>query len=190
MRPTKNSIAFAGSLAAVVLAAPASADPIEMSEQPHHVTTATITIDAPPAQIYALATDYAHWQANLTDVRSVKVERGGRDDARVRFRSRALQHEVVVQFDNVADHEIRFRGVEGPPGGRASGTYFLEPLDGGRRTRIVASLYLEVVGLPGWFVSDSKLRGLREAKLRADLTDLARAFAQRAPHGESPTAMR
>ena len=186
----KNSIALAGSVAAVAFAAQTSADPIEMSEQPHHVTTATITVDAPPAQIYALATDYARWPAILGDVRSVKVERGGRDDARVRFRSRALQHEVVVQFDNLADHELRFRGVEGPPGGRASGTYFLEPVDGGRRTRIVASLYLEVVGLPGWFVSDSKLRGMREAKLRADLTDVARAFARQAPHGEPPSAMR
>jgi hypothetical protein len=39
-------------------------------------------------------------------------------------------------------------------------------------------LFLDVVGPAGVFVTDSKLRRMREAKLRADLTDVAAAAAR------------
>lgn len=151
---------------------------VTMVERPHHTTEATIVVDAPPERIYELCTDYAHWKTVFHDIESVKVERGDRDHARVRFRSHALEHEVTVQFDNIPGRAIRFQGVDGPPGGRASGSYTLTPIDGGRRTRVDARLYMDVVGPVGWFVSDSKVRAMREAKLRADLGDVARVFAQ------------
>jgi uncharacterized membrane protein len=157
---------------------------ISLATRPGHITEATVVVDAPPAQVYALVTDYARWPSILSDVRSVKVERGGRNDARVRFRSHALENEVTVQFNNVPGHAIRFKGVKGPPGGRASGSYVLEPVEGGRRTRVVASLYMDVVGVPSVFVSDSKIARMREAKLRADLTDLVRLL------GRDPAASR
>jgi uncharacterized protein YndB with AHSA1/START domain len=152
---------------------------ITLREAPHHTTEATLTVDAPPAEVYALITDYASWPQFSTDATEVKVQRGGRRDGRVRFHSRALDHTVTIQFDNEPDRVVKFVGVEGPPGGRASGTYVLEPIDGGQRTRIHASLYLDVVGVTGVFVSDSKLRGMREAKLRADGNDLSQHFASR-----------
>jgi len=161
---------------------------IGLHERPHHTTEATITVDASPAEIYAVVTDYASWTNFLSDVSAVKVERGGRRDARVRFHSHAIDHTVTVQFDNVPDRVIRFTGVEGPPGGRASGSYLLEPIDGGRRTRVTASLYLDVVGLGSLFVSDAKLRGVREAKLRADLTDLAQHLTPRRAQGAGAPA--
>jgi uncharacterized membrane protein len=147
---------------------------ISMREAPGQTTEATLDVDAPPAQIYALVTDYAHWPQILGDVRSVKVERGGSRDARVKFRSEILDHTVTVQFNNVPDRSINFVGVEGPPGGRARGSYVLEPLDGGRRTRVHATFYLDVVGPTSIFVRGGKLRKMREGKLRADLTDVAR----------------
>jgi carbon monoxide dehydrogenase subunit G len=152
---------------------------ISLREAPHRTTEATLEVDASPTAVYALVTDYARWSSTLSDVTSVKVERGGPRDARVRFHSRALGHTVTVQFDNEPDHVIRFVGVEGPPGGRANGTYTLEPIDGGRRTRVIASLHLDVVGPAGWVMSDAKLRTMREAKLRADLEDVARHVTQR-----------
>src|SRR5207237_3739843 len=132
-----------------------------------------------PAEIYALVTDYANWPRILGDVRSVRVEGGTRRDARVRFRSQVLEHEVTVQFDNDPDRAIRFTGIKGPPGGRAGGSYVLEPLDGGRRTRVIASLYLDVVGVVGVFVSGKKLEHMRRAKLQADMTDVMRVLARR-----------
>jgi uncharacterized membrane protein len=151
---------------------------ISLQEMPGHTTEATVDVDAPPAVVYALVTDYARWPQLLGDVRSVKVERGGPRDARVKFRSEILDHTVTVLFDNDPDRSIKFIGVEGPPGGRARGSYLLEPIDGGRRTRVHASLFLDVVGPAGVFVTDSKLRRMREAKLRADLTDVAAAAAR------------
>lgn len=151
---------------------------ISLQEMPGHTTEATLEVDAPPAVVYALVTDYARWPQLLGDVRSVKVERGGPRDARVRFRSEVLDHTVTVQFDNDPGRAIKFVGVEGPPGGRARGSYVLEPIDNGHRTRVHASFYLDVVGAAGVFVSDSKLRHMREAKLRADLTDVAGAAAR------------
>jgi len=161
---------------------------LTLREAPHHTTEGTITVDATPAEVYALVTDYAGWPSVLSDVTSVKVERGGRRDARVRFHSRALDHTVTIQFDNQPDRVVRFVGVEGPPGGRARGAYVLEPLDGGRRTKVTASLYLDVVGIGSLFVSDAKLRGAREAKLRADLNDVARRLTRRAQAASPPAA--
>jgi len=158
----------------MALFAQARADSVSMRETGSHDTEATITVDAPPAQVYALVTGYDLWPVTLSDVRSVKVERGDRDHARVRFHSQVLDHDVTVELDNIPDREIQFVGVEGPPGGRARGTYVLEPVDGGRRTHIVATLHLELVGMPRLFVSEGKIRSLRQAKLRADLRDLSR----------------
>lgn len=162
----------------MALASEVLADPIALREAGDHLTEATVTIDATPAEIYAVVTDYPRWQAIFSDVSSLKVERGTREDARVRFHSKVFDHDVTVQFANQPDHQIRFEGVKGPPGGRARGTYLLEPVAGGK-TRVVATLYLDVVGLPGVFVSGGKLRHMREVKLRTDITDVMRAVAQR-----------
>lgn len=163
----------------MTLASEAFADPVAIREVRDHTTEATVTVDATPSEIYAMVTDYARWPAILSDVRSVKVESGTPDNARVRFRSNILGYEVTLQFDNERDRAIRFRGIKGPPGGRASGTYVLEPIDGGRRTRVTATLYLDVVGIPSLFAGGAKLRGMREAKLRADMTDVSRVLEQR-----------
>ncbi len=158
--------------AAMIATAPAFADEIAVVERPGHWTEATVTVDATPEQVYALATDYANWRQTFSDIRSVTVESGGRDDARVRFTSRTLEHTVVVKFDNLPDRALRFVGVKGPPGGRAKGEYVLEPVDGGKRTRITGRLMLDVVGIPAIFVRDSTVRSMRQAKLRRDLGDL------------------
>jgi hypothetical protein len=155
----------------------ARAEPIAIREAGDHVTEATVVVDATPSEIYAVVTDYAHWPAILSDVRSVKIERGGRDDARLRFHSKVFERDVTVQFDNRPDREVKFVGVKGPPGGRAGGAYVLEPLEGGR-ARVVASLYLDAVGVARMFVTDAKLRVMREAKLRADMTDVVRRLAE------------
>jgi uncharacterized protein YndB with AHSA1/START domain len=160
----------------MTLAASAHADAIAMSEKPNHTTEATITVDASPDQVYRAVTDYAQWTSLLSDVMSAHVESGGREDARVKFRSRVLGHEFTIAFANVPDRQISFRGVQGPPGGRATGTYTLFPIDGGKRTRVVADLYLDVVGPAGWVVRDSKTRDMRHAKLERDLADVEAHF--------------
>lgn len=160
---------------AILLHATSAADVI-IIERGDHWTEGAVTIDASPAEVYALATDYARWRETFSDIEWLKVERGGRDDARVRFRSRAIGHTVTVQFSNIPDRAIRFVGVEGPPGGSAKGEYTIKPLDGGKRSYVSARLYMDVDGVPAMFVTERRVRGYRQAKLRADLGDLARRF--------------
>ncbi|HSD90867.1 MAG TPA: SRPBCC family protein [Kofleriaceae bacterium] len=163
-------------LAAVATGSNARADQLSITEKPGHVTEGVVTVDASPSQVYALVTDYRNWRSVFSDVQSVSVQSGGQRDATVRFRSHALQHEVTVRFDNVPDLLIRFKGIHGPPGGRASGSFELTPLAGGTRTLVRGRLYMDVVGLPSLFISDSRIRSMREAKLRADMTDVLRRF--------------
>ena len=164
-------------IAVLALCSIAKAGPTDraaISEASKTVSKATITVDAPPGDVYVLITDYAQWRKFLTDVTYVKVETGGRRDARVRMESRALEHKVTIAFDNDPDKAVRFKLVDGPPGARATGEYLLVGIDGGKRTRIDATLYMDVVGVTGIFVTDKKIRKMRQAKLRTDLEDVAR----------------
>lgn len=168
------------------LVADAAGEGVSMSEKPGHTTAASVVVNAPPAQVYAAATDYARWPQLLHDIQWVKVEAGGPGDARVRFRSTTLGHEIAVKFDNVPGRSIRFHGVDAPPGARAKGDYELVAIDGGAHTRIDATLYLDVVGAPGLFIRDSTLRNMRRNKLRADLGDVAARFATTSASAAAP----
>src|SRR5690606_24342015 len=99
-------------------------------------TEASVIVDATPHEIYVLVTDYASWPRVFSDVLSVKVEAGGRENARVRFRSRVFDSTVAVRFENVPDHSITFVGVKGPPGSEARGSYVLTPIGDGSRTLV------------------------------------------------------
>ncbi len=177
-------------LGVVTAASPAGADGVVLTQKgDHHTTEGEVTVDATPDQVYAFATDYAHWEQQYSDAHDVKVEPGAtREHARVWFDSRAIGHRVLVELDNVPGRTIRFRGIKGPPGGVAHGEYRFEPVDGGKRTRIVADLYLDIQGPVGWFVSDARTRKIREAKLRADLADTVRYFARPVASREPPAA--
>jgi uncharacterized membrane protein len=167
-----------GIAAVLAVATNAFADGVQMTEKPRHITEARLVIDASPDEIYAVVTTYQNWPTILSDIRSVIVEGGDREHARVRFKSRAIGRTVTVQFNNEPGRSITFRGVKGPPGGRAAGSYALTPIDGGKRTQVVAQLYMDVVGAPGLFVRNSEIREMRRAKLHADLRDIAIHFAR------------
>jgi ribosome-associated toxin RatA of RatAB toxin-antitoxin module len=184
----KLALQLAATAGALTVVAEAGSAQIPLQDKPGHVTEATVILDATPAEIYALVTDYANWTDHLTDVRAVHVESPGREGARVRFRSTALQHEVTVQFANEPNRLIKFEGIKGPPGARAHGTYTLEPIDNGTRTKVVASLYIDVVGAPGMFVSDNKTKRMRHDKLQADLSDTMQAFPKRSQPTAAPQA--
>ncbi|HEU4614538.1 MAG TPA: SRPBCC family protein [Kofleriaceae bacterium] len=173
-------LGIGASLVLSLVAAEARADEVQLVDRPDHVTEAHVIVNASPAQIYDVVTSYASWPSVFSDIRSVKVERGGREDAEVTFRSRALHdQQVTVKFANVPGRAVRFRGIKGPPGGSARGEYVMTPIDGGKRTRVDAMLYMDVSGLPSLFVRESTVRGMRRAKLHADLADLNAHFARR-----------
>ena len=159
------------------IAASAHAEPVVVTEQPDHTTQATITVDASPEEVYRVATDYAHWPTVLGDVTALTIQRGGRRDARVKFRSKALGNVVSIQCDNEPDRAIKFRGVDGPPGSHAAGEYRLEPIADGR-TRITATFKLHASGIARLFIKGSTVDRMRRAKVESDLGDLARWFAR------------
>jgi uncharacterized membrane protein len=175
-----KELAISASLVLAAVTSDAAAQGVQLVERPGHVTEARVVVDASPSEIYALVTSYGNWPAIFSDVASVEVRSGDRQHARVRFRSRALGTTVTVAFDNVPGRAIRFHGIEGPPGGRADGEYDLVPLADGR-THVVARLYMDVVGAPGLFVRDARIRDMRRTKLRADMEDVARFFARKPP---------
>lgn len=161
-----------------VLATIALASQLTITEKPGHISEAIATVDASPAEVYAYVTSYENWTLMFSDVAWATVKSGGTVDARVRFHSHALGQTVTIAFNNIPDRLIRFRGIDGPPGGRAAGTYELSPLPDGR-TLVTARLYMDVVGVTGVFVSNAKIRRMRAQKLRADMTDVIHHFPPR-----------
>ena len=171
-----TGIRLAAIVAGLVHVVEARADNVLLSELPNHVTAGSVTIDAPPAEVYREVTDYAHWPGLLHDVEWVRLESGGPRDAKLWMHSRIFGHDLLLQFDNEPDRAIRFRGIAGPPGTHAHGEYVLEPIDGGAHTRVEAKLYVDVTGIASLVMRDAKVRAMRRNKLRADLADTARRF--------------
>lgn len=156
------------------LATPAEAQSIALRELGEHRTEAVVELDAPPGRVYDLLSDYQAWRTIFRDIVALDVLSGGRDDAKVRMKSRVLGQTVTVQFRNTPGVVTRFVLVDGPPGARGNGTIELTPLAGGSRTRVRAVLFMDAVGFPGLFMTEGRLRKMRQAKLRGDLEDLAR----------------
>lgn len=163
-------------LALMAVSSIAVGEGLTMRELPGHITEGVVILNAPPDVVYAHAIAYESWATQLSDIRAVRWESGDRDHARVRFRSESFDQSITVQFDNIPGRVIRFHSVKAPPGGRASGVYTLTPIDGGTRTRIVARLYMDVVGPPRLLFSEHKIRAMRHAKLAVDLRDTQRWF--------------
>jgi hypothetical protein len=159
---------------AALATADAHAQAVVVSEIGNHTSEVTVVLAAPAHDIYQLVTDYANWPLLFSDVEFAQHKSGGRENARVRFRSRILDMPVTVDFDNIPDRAVRFVGRKGPPGGKAHGEYLFEPIGDGSRTRVTARLYLNVTGPAGWFVRDKTIRKMRRAKLAADMNDAIR----------------
>jgi uncharacterized membrane protein len=166
---------------AVFHAAPVAAQGVTLRERSADVTEATTIVDATPQQVYDLTTNYRLWPQLFSDIRSVQLEGGSRERARLRFRSHVLDRDVTVQFDNTPGRAIRFLAISGAPGGQARGEYILTPIDGGARTQVTARLFLKIVGPAKLVVSAHDAQVMRRAKLRADLTD-AQRWVARQPH--------
>src|SRR5512139_2758649 len=107
-----------------------------------HATT--IDIDAAPEVVYAYATDPTRFREWQRDVAGAKRLDGGRFETIRRFAgARNILTQQVVQDD--PPREWSARGLDGPI--RAHASIRIEPLDGGRRSRVTFTLDFEAAGL-------------------------------------------
>lgn len=137
------------------------------------VTEGDVVIAAEPEAAYRAVTDYGRWPQIFKNVRSAAV----RENERVTFLHDDGSTDTL-QFKNRADqHVVWFRQIGGDCDVWAETTFTPGPEPG--TTHIHARFFAEVTGAAGWFVSDSKVKKLREKQVKDDLQQLAAYFARR-----------
>ena len=97
----------------------------------------TIEIDSPPQRVFAYATDperFPEWQRDVVGVRMLDGDRF-ETTRRIRGSERTLTQRIVRNDPPAA---WAARGVDGPI--RPHATIAIEPVDGGRRSRVTFTL--------------------------------------------------
>ena len=136
----------------------------------------TITIDAPPEKVWAIATDFERYPEWAKDVKDVVV-RARDDDGRaseVEYRASALgrsTHYTLGYDYGGAPNSLDWRMVRGDIMRTIDGSYHFTPTaDGGTEVRYDLAIDL-VVPLPGFVKRRAEVRILntvRELKARAE----------------------
>jgi hypothetical protein len=154
------------------------------------ITEGETVLATDPDTAYRVLTDYARWPTMFPDIKRVIItsQQGGHD--RVTF------IHTEGNRDNVHFHnrpEARLVWFE-DTGGRAEVWFEILLMPGMQpgTTRVHSRLYADVNGWASLFVSDNKIRSMREQRTREDLAHLRAYFArdvasQQAP-GRNPAA--
>jgi hypothetical protein len=169
-------------LAAFIVAATgasAAADPevrIYQSTQDDAVTEGETTLAASPDAAYQRLTDYVQWSTIFPDIRRVVVTSQSGSDARVTFIHPDGNRDNLHFRNQPAARMVWFEDT----GGRAEVWAEILFLPGDRpgMTRVHSRLYADVHGFASLFVSDRKIRNLREQRIRDELTQLHAFFAR------------
>ena len=170
-------------LAAVALialvAGPAAASPevrVFQSPDDDAITQGETTLDADPDVAFQTAADYARWAVIFPDIRRVVITSQNGNDARVTFIHPDGNRDNVHFRNQPAARMLWFEDT----GGRAEVWAEILFLPGERpgTTRVRSRLYADVHGIASLFVSDSKIRSLREQRVRSDLTHLRAYFVR------------
>jgi hypothetical protein len=140
--------------------------------------TQTITIEAPPADCFAIATDFEHYPEWAHDVKEAVVkERDHLERAtEVEFRASALGRSThyTLHYDySDAPGQISWKLVQGDIMRACEGSYiFLPSASGPSATDVIYELSIElVVPLPGFVKRRAEVRILntvKELKTRAE----------------------
>lgn len=167
--------AAAAAPAARAAAAPAAPVRIYQSPDNEAITEGETTLAADPDAVYRAVTDYARWPAMFPDIRRAIVTSQTGVDARVTFIHAAGNRDNIHFHNQPAARMVWFEDT----GGRAEVWAEIVFVSGDRpgTTRVHSRLYVDVHGLASLFVSDRKLRTIREQRVREDLTQLRAYFA-------------
>jgi hypothetical protein len=172
--------AAVAALALVLAATPAAAGPADVriyqSPDDDAITHGETTLAIAPDAAYREATDYARWSVIFPDIRQVIVTSQHGSDARVTFVHPDGNRDNLHFHNQPAARMIWFEDT----GGRAQVWAEIVFLPGDRpgTTRVRSRLYADVHGVVSLFVSDGKIRSLREQRIRDELTQLHAYFAR------------
>jgi hypothetical protein len=156
------------------------------------ITEGETFLAAEPDIVYRAVTDYPRWTTMFPDIRQVIVtsQAGGHD--RVTFVHADGNRDNVHFHNQPTAHLVWFEDT----GGRAEVWVEIMFLPGERpgTTRVHSRLYADVHGWTSLFVSDGKLRSLREQRVRQDLSNLRAYFAhwvasQGSDHSPAPSGL-
>ena len=178
-------------LAIASVAVSASAAPAEVtfsqSTRDRAITEGETTLGADPDTAYRAVSDYHRWSAMFPDIRQVIVTSRSGDDARVTFVHADGSRDNVHFRNQPAARMVWFEDT----GGDAEVWAEIVFLPGERSgtTHLRSRLYADVHGFKSLFVSDRKLRRLREQRVQADLSRL-RAYFAREIEAELPPVSR
>lgn len=160
---------------------PATAAPPDLrvhESQDRSITEGETTLDVDPDAAYTAVADYARWASIFPDICAVRITQQRGDEARV----------TLIHGDGNRDN-VHFRNQPTArmvwfedTGGRAEvwAEIVFIPGDGPGTTQLRTRLYADVHGFASLFVSDSKLRGLRQQRVRDYLAHLRAYFARSA----------
>ena len=148
------------------------------------ITEGETLLATDPDTAYRVLTDYARWPTMFPDIKRVIItsQQGGHD--RVTF------IHTEGNRDNVHFHnrpEARLVWFE-DTGGRAEVWFeilFMPGMQPGT-TRVHSRLYADVHGWASLFVSDDKIRSMREQRTREDLAHLRAFFARDVASQQAP----
>jgi carbon monoxide dehydrogenase subunit G len=142
------------------------------------ITEGETRLDVDPDDAYAAAVDYARWRSIFPDITQVEVTRREGVDARVTLVHRAGNRDNI-HFHNRPDGRVVWFEDTGGVAEVWAEIQFV-PGDAPGTTRVHSRLFADVHGMASLFVTDAKLRSLREQRITDDLVHLQSYFARRA----------
>jgi hypothetical protein len=169
-------------LAITSVAVSASAAPAEVkfvqSTRDGAITEGETTLAADPDAAYRVVSDYNRWAVMFPDIRQVIVTSRSGDDARVTFVHADGSRDNVHFRNQPAARMVWFEDTGGDAEVWAEIVFL--PGDRSGTTHLHSRLYADVHGFKSLFVSDRKLRRLREQRIQSDLSQLRAYFAREA----------
>jgi hypothetical protein len=138
----------------------------------------SVTVDAPPDQVWARIERVDAWPQILTDVARLRVTEHQGPHWAIDLETRSLGHGMLgytvetspervlkLSTDKLGVHALAYTRVHpGPTPGQSNVSY---------------SLFLELKGAPSLLISDRSLREKQDHMVAVTLADIQRAFAKR-----------
>jgi len=111
-------------------------------------TSSNITIDAAPAAVMGVISDFARYPEWTDEVKEAEVlsqdEAGRAEQVRLLLDAGAIKDEHTLAYEWTGEHEVRWSLVKSQMLRALDGVYRLTPLAGGERTEVTYQLTVDV----------------------------------------------